>query len=39
MNAHVSYLSDECNACLLLLTAERDSFFQLSEARKQIIEV
>ena len=34
LHAYVSYISDE--ACLLLVTAERDSFFELSEAKKNI---
>ncbi|KAJ6648618.1 Vacuolar fusion protein MON1 like A [Pseudolycoriella hygida] len=33
---HVSYLSDDCQACLLLLTVDREAFFQLSEAKKKI---
>lgn len=37
LHAHVSYLSD-CPACLLLLTVEKDSFFQLSEAKSKIEE-
>ena len=39
MHAHVSYLSDECSACLFLLTVERDAFFELSEAKKKIVAV
>ncbi|GAB0086553.1 Vacuolar fusion protein MON1 homolog [Sergentomyia squamirostris] len=34
--AHVSYLADDCEACLLLLSVERDAFFKLSEAKKRI---
>lgn len=37
--AHVSYLSDDCQACLLLLSVERDVFFTLSEAKRKITEV
>lgn len=36
--AHVSYLSDNCPACLILLSVDRNDFFVLSEMRKQIIE-
>ena len=39
MQAHVSYLSDDCPACLIMLTVERDIFFELSEAKKKIVEV
>ena len=39
MQGHVSYLSDECPACLIMLTVERDIFFELSEAKKKIVEV
>lgn len=35
---HVSYLSDDCQACLLLLTVDRDVFFTLSEAKQKIVE-
>lgn len=35
---HVSYLSEDCQACLLLLTVERDVFFTLSEAKQKIVE-
>lgn len=35
---HVSYLSEDCQACLLLLTVERDVFFALSEAKQRIVE-
>ncbi|KAJ3649003.1 hypothetical protein Zmor_020779 [Zophobas morio] len=35
---HVSYLSEDCQACLLLLTVERDVFFTLSEAKQRIVE-
>ena len=29
MHAHVSYLTEDCPACLLMLTVERDAFFDL----------
>lgn len=35
---HVSYLADDCQACLLLLTVDRDVFFTLSEAKQRIVE-
>jgi vacuolar fusion protein MON1 len=39
LHGHVSYLSDDCQACLLLLTVDRDAFFILSEAKQKISEV
>ncbi|XP_055638116.1 protein SAND [Toxorhynchites rutilus septentrionalis] len=36
LHAHVSYLADDCQACLLLLSIERDVFFVLSEAKRKI---
>ncbi|XP_046860128.1 vacuolar fusion protein MON1 homolog A-like isoform X2 [Xenia sp. Carnegie-2017] len=36
--AHVSYLSEECPACLLLLSTVSDAFFILSECRLKVIE-
>lgn len=39
LHAHVSYLSDDCQACLLLLSVEKDVFFTLSEAKQKITEV
>ena len=38
LHAHVSYLSDDCQACLLLLSVDQDVFFTLSEAKKKITE-
>lgn len=38
LHAHVSYLAEDCQACLLLLSVERDVFFTLSEAKKKITE-
>ncbi|XP_018328739.1 vacuolar fusion protein MON1 homolog A [Agrilus planipennis] len=35
---HVSYLSEDCQACLLLLTVDREAFFTLSEAKQKIVE-
>jgi len=37
LHAHVSYLTETCNACLLMLTTERDIFFELSEAKHKIV--
>jgi len=34
--AHVSYLADDCEACLLLLSVNNESFFDLSKAKKNI---
>lgn len=39
LQAHVSYLSEDCEACLVLLTVDRELFFQLSEAKLKIVEV
>ena len=39
MQAHISYLSDDCQAWLLLITVDRDNFFELSEAKNRIVEV
>ncbi|XP_015123688.1 vacuolar fusion protein MON1 homolog A [Diachasma alloeum] len=38
MHAHVSYLAEDCQACLLLLTVDRDVFSTLSEAKQKIVE-
>ncbi|CAD6241678.1 GSCOCG00009337001-RA-CDS [Cotesia congregata] len=38
MHGHVSYLAEDCQACLLLLTADRDVFATLSEAKQKIVE-
>lgn len=38
LHAHVSYLEDDCPACLLLLTVDRNDFFTLSNAKKAITE-
>ncbi|KAF4520638.1 hypothetical protein B566_EDAN007504 [Ephemera danica] len=38
LHGHVSYLSEDCQACLLLLTVDRDVFFTLSEAKQKIVE-
>ncbi|XP_077294015.1 vacuolar fusion protein MON1 homolog [Arctopsyche grandis] len=38
LHGHVSYLSDDCQACLLLLTVQRDAFFPLSQAKQTITE-
>ncbi len=38
LHAHVSYLAEDSDACLLLLTVERDAFFQLAEARQRILQ-
>lgn len=35
---HVSYLAEDCQACLLLLTVEANVFFVLSEAKQKIVE-
>ncbi|KAL7307903.1 hypothetical protein TKK_0000219 [Trichogramma kaykai] len=38
MHAHVSYVAEDCQACLLLLIVDRDVFFTLSEAKQKIVE-
>lgn len=39
MHAHISYLAEDCQACLVLLTIDPDLFFTLSEAKRKITEV
>lgn len=39
LHAHISYLTEDCNACLLLMSTERDIFFNLQEAKAKITEV
>ncbi|CAD6999685.1 vacuolar fusion protein MON1 homolog A [Ceratitis capitata] len=34
--AHVSYLTDDCQACLLLLSVDPNVFFTLSDAKRRI---
>ncbi|XP_017486336.1 PREDICTED: vacuolar fusion protein MON1 homolog A [Rhagoletis zephyria] len=36
--AHVSYLTDDCQACLLLLSVDPNVFFTLSDAKRRITE-
>jgi hypothetical protein len=36
--AHISYISDDCEACLLLMTVDQESFPILSNAKKNITE-
>ncbi|OWF35302.1 vacuolar fusion protein MON1 homolog A-like [Mizuhopecten yessoensis] len=38
LQAHISYLDDRCETCLLLLSVDRESFFILSECRNKIKE-
>lgn len=38
MHGHVSYLAEDCQACLVLLTADRDVFTTLSDAKQKIVE-
>lgn len=37
--AHISYLEDNCPACLLLLSTDRNAFFELAGSRQKTIEV
>lgn len=38
LHAHVSYLTDNSPACLLLVTTDRNAFFSLSQAKAKIVE-
>lgn len=38
LHGHVSYISEDCQACLLLLTVQRDAFTTLSQAKHTIAE-
>lgn len=38
MHAHVSYLSENCDAALLLISADSESFFTLSAAKQNIVD-
>jgi len=38
LHAHISYLDDTCQTCLLLLAVDKDLFFKLSECRDKIKE-
>jgi len=38
LHAHISYLSDNSPACLLLITTDRNAFFSLSSARAKVVE-
>uniref|UniRef100_A0A1B0APT4 Vacuolar fusion protein MON1 homolog n=1 Tax=Glossina palpalis gambiensis TaxID=67801 RepID=A0A1B0APT4_9MUSC len=38
LHAHVSYLAECCQACLLLFSVDKDDFFDLSEVKKRITE-
>ena len=37
--AHISYLADDCPACLLLLSTDRNAFFALAETKQKTLEV
>lgn len=39
MHAHISYLAEDCQACLVLLTVDHNLFFSLSDAKRKITEV
>ncbi|KAK3712200.1 hypothetical protein QZH41_018431 [Actinostola sp. cb2023] len=36
--AHISYLQDDCPACLLLLSTDRNAFFELAGSKQKILE-
>ncbi|CAH0394975.1 unnamed protein product [Bemisia tabaci] len=38
LHCHVSYLSEDCQACLMLLTVDHDLFYTLSTAKQKIVE-
>ncbi|KAK3102519.1 hypothetical protein FSP39_011920 [Pinctada imbricata] len=38
LQAHISYLDESCQTCLLLLTVDRESFFTLSDCKNKIKE-
>ncbi|XP_060834251.1 protein SAND [Rhopalosiphum padi] len=38
MHAHISYLAEDCQACLVLLTIDHNLFFTLSDAKRKITE-
>ena len=38
LHAHVSYLTEDSPACLLLITTNRNAFFDLSQAKAKIVE-
>lgn len=38
LQAHISYLDEGCQTCLLLLSVDRESFFTLSECKNKILE-
>ena len=38
LHAHVSYLTEDSPACLLLITTDRNAFFDLSQAKAKIVE-
>jgi len=37
LHAHISYLDESLNTCLVLLSADRDAFFQMSEAKSKVV--
>ena len=38
LHAHVSYVDEDCTTCLLLITNEKDTFFELKECRTKIVQ-
>jgi len=39
LHAHISYVDDSCQTCLLLLAVDKDLFHKLSECKDKIKEV
>ena len=37
LHAHISYLDDDHQACLILLSADQDAFFTLCECKKKVV--
>ncbi|KAG1675213.1 Vacuolar fusion protein MON1 A [Nymphon striatum] len=38
LHGHISYLDENCPACLLLLTVDKDAFFTLASCRQKIVD-
>eukprot|EP00038_Savillea_parva_P002481 m.114717 g.114717 ORF g.114717 m.114717 type:complete len:491 (+) comp10854_c0_seq2:327-1799(+) len=38
LHAHVSYIDEACTTCLLLITNNRDAFFELKNCRSKIVQ-
>ncbi len=38
LHTHISFLTDSCPVCLMLLTVDRNAFFEMSEVRRKFLE-